>query len=417
MSAIAIRLLRLSKRYRIGPQEPYHALRDVLAGALSAPFTGRANARVSAERRDSRHIWALKDVSFDVREGEVLGIIGRNGAGKSTLLKILSRITKPTEGQAELRGRVGSLLEVGTGFHPELTGRENVYLNGAMLGMRKREIDRRFDQIVDFAEVARFIDTPVKQYSSGMYVRLAFAVAAHLDRELLIIDEVLGVGDLAFQRKCLGKMGEVAGGGRTVLFVSHQMNQIRRLCQTCAWLDGGTVRSLGRAAEVVSAYETAMSSGETAGSRPHATNAKARFMEWEIADPGPEGDKHSLGTLGPVELRFLLDISQPMDDAFHSIALYSTAERQVLWGHSTRGLRFAPGRHEIVYRLEHLPLQPGPYQWVVTLLDATGVIDLWECLPNMLVTTRPFNREQDAWMGVLNPRFEITMDGKPLGGE
>jgi lipopolysaccharide transport system ATP-binding protein len=237
-------------------------------------------------------------VSFDVHQGEVLGIIGRSGAGKSTLLKILSRITKPTEGSAELRGRVGSLLEVGTGFHPELTGRENVYLNGAILGMRKREIDRRFDEIVDFAEVARFVDTPVKRYSSGMYVRLAFAVAAHLDREILIVDEVLGVGDLAFQQKCLGRMGEVARGGRTVLFVSHQMNQIRRLCHRAIHLEAGRVRAAGPTAEVVGAYEET-ASVRAPGDREaaHRTGARARFARWDLLDD-PSGQPHTLSVLG-----------------------------------------------------------------------------------------------------------------------
>src|SRR5207245_2083990 len=193
---------------------------------------------------------------------EVLGIVGRNGAGKTTLLKVLARVTKPTEGHAEVVGRVGSLLEVGTGFHPELTGRENTYLNGAILGMGKREIDRKFEEIVAFAEVADFIDTPLKHYSSGMQMRLAFAVAAHFEPQILLVDEVLAVGDLAFQKKCLGKMGEVAHAGRTIVFVSHQMNQIRRLCEKVIWMDGGTIRQTGQTAEVVGAYESAILSGE-----------------------------------------------------------------------------------------------------------------------------------------------------------
>jgi len=211
-----LRMENLSKRYRIGPRESYRALRDVLARALSAPFRHiRSTFQCSnVQGSNDRYIWALKDVSFEVKRGEVVGIIGRNGAGKTTLLKILSRITKPTAGFAEVRGRVGSLLEVGTGFHPELTGRENIYLNGAILGMKKAEIDRKFDEIVAFAEIERFIDTPVKYYSSGMYVRLAFAVAAHLEPEILLVDEVLAVGDAAFQKKCLGKMGDVARESR-----------------------------------------------------------------------------------------------------------------------------------------------------------------------------------------------------------
>src|SRR5262249_29393334 len=222
MDDIAIRVKNVSKQYEIGAAKlRSDTLRDQLADGLKTVF--RRNGQ---SRRGTETIWALKDVSFEVKEGEVVGIIGRNGAGKSTLLKILSRITDPTAGYAEIRGRVGSLLEVGTGFHPELTGRENIYLNGAVLGMKKSEIDRKFDEIVAFAEIEKFIDTPVMRYSSGMYVRLAFAVAAHLEPEILIVDEVLAVGDLAFRKKCLGKMGKVAKEGRTILLVSHDMTVI-----------------------------------------------------------------------------------------------------------------------------------------------------------------------------------------------
>src|SRR5262245_55876630 len=220
MSDVAIRVEGLGKQYRLGAQqERYHTFADQIKKWTSVRRLLRRRSR--DEKRPT--FWALKDVSFEVRRGEVVGVIGRNGAGKSTLLKILSRVTEPTEGGADIHGRVGSLLEVGTGFHPALTGRENVYLNGAILGMRRREVSRKFDEIVAFAEVEKFVDTPVKHYSSGMYTRLAFAVAAHLEPEILIVDEVLAVGDQAFQKKCLGKMGEVARGGRTVLFVSHNM--------------------------------------------------------------------------------------------------------------------------------------------------------------------------------------------------
>jgi lipopolysaccharide transport system ATP-binding protein len=254
MSDIAIRCTGLSKQYRIGQQERYRALRDVVTEAAAAPLRRLRHAISGNGHRAlpfapgslrSNTIWALDDVSFEIKPGEVVGIIGRNGAGKSTLLKILSRITKPTKGTAEIHGRVGSLLEVGTGFHPELTGRENIYLNGAILGMRKAEIDLKFDEIVAFAEVEKFIDTPVKRYSSGMHVRLAFAVAAHMQSEILLVDEVLAVGDAAFQRKCLGKMGEVARGGRTVLLVSHNMGALRGLCTEVAWIDKGRIVRTG----------------------------------------------------------------------------------------------------------------------------------------------------------------------------
>ena len=258
MSDIAIRVEGLSKRYRIGGrQEPYRTLRDTLAAVAAAPlrYARSALRRPGGESLDGdSSFWALHDVSFEIPRGEVVGIIGRNGAGKSTLLKILSRITEPTSGYADIYGRVGSLLEVGTGFHPELTGRENIYLNGAILGMKRTEIERKFDEIVAFAEIERFIDTPVKHYSSGMYLRLAFAVAAHLEPEILLVDEVLAVGDAAFQKKCLGKIGEVAQEGRTVLFVSHDLTNISVLCRTAILLAAGQVSKAGASASVIDFY-------------------------------------------------------------------------------------------------------------------------------------------------------------------
>ena len=252
MADLAIRAEGLSKSYRIDHQgnvRRYRTLRETIASLARRPLGRATDGR-------SRHetIWALKDVSFEVSRGDVLGIIGRNGAGKSTLLKILSRITTPTSGRAEVTGRLGSLLEVGTGFHPELTGRENIFLNGSILGMSRLEIRARFDEIVAFAETERFLDTPVKRYSTGMYLRLAFAVAAHLQTDVLIVDEVLAVGDAAFQQKCLGKMSDVAGEGRTVLFVSHNLAAVTQLCQTVLLLDGGRTIALGTAEAVTSQY-------------------------------------------------------------------------------------------------------------------------------------------------------------------
>jgi len=257
MPTPALRVCGLGKLYKIGQLQKYKALRDTLTDAMSAPFRaartlvkGQPTFVAAAESE----FWALKDVSFTVNPGEVIGIIGRNGAGKSTLLKILSRITEPTEGSAEVHGRLGSLLEVGTGFHPELTGRENIFLNGAILGMKKAEIKRKFDDIVAFAEIEKFLDTPVKFYSSGMYVRLAFAVAAHLEPEILLVDEVLAVGDAAFQKKCLGKMSEVAKGGRTIFFVSHNMGAIAELCSRAILLDHGRQINDGPVATVLEHY-------------------------------------------------------------------------------------------------------------------------------------------------------------------
>jgi len=258
MSDVVIRTEGLSKQYRIGARhEGYRTFRDTLTDALAAPFRRasklmRGQPYGAAEMDET--IWALKHISFEIKRGEVVGIIGRNGAGKTTLLKILSRITEPTEGCAEIYGRVGSLLEVGTGFHPELTGRENIYLNGAILGLKKAELDRKFAEIVDFAEIEKFIDTPVKHYSSGMYVRLAFSVAAHLEPQILLVDEVLAVGDAAFQKKCLGKMGDVSGEGRTVLFVSHNMAAIEALCSKCLILDAGTLTFNGDTSKATTKY-------------------------------------------------------------------------------------------------------------------------------------------------------------------
>jgi lipopolysaccharide transport system ATP-binding protein len=244
----------LGKEYVIGGQERgSDTFREMLTSSLSAPFKRFRQFRGSPASEEER-FWALKDVSFDVQEGEVVGIIGRNGAGKSTLLKILSRIAEPTEGRITVRGRIASLLEVGTGFHPELTGRENIYLNGAILGMSRAEIQRKFDEIVAFAEIEKFLDTPVKRYSSGMYVRLAFAVAAHLDPEILVVDEVLAVGDAEFQKKCLGKMQDVAGHGRTVIFVSHNMAAVRRLCSKGILLKSGRLTASGAVDDVIAEY-------------------------------------------------------------------------------------------------------------------------------------------------------------------
>jgi lipopolysaccharide transport system ATP-binding protein len=245
-----IKVENLSKSYRIGARQNSTTLRDVITNTLKSPFKKFRSKAIDNETT----FWALKDINFEVKRGEVLGIIGRNGAGKSTLLKILSRITKPTKGKAELKGRVGSLLEVGTGFHAELTGRENIYLNGAILGMKHEEIKKKFDEIVAFAEYEQFLDTPVKHFSSGMYMRLAFSVAAHLEPEILIVDEVLAVGDLEFQKKCLGKMDEVSKTGRTILFVSHQMGTVAQLCQKVIMLDKGSLVMEGKTDTVIEHY-------------------------------------------------------------------------------------------------------------------------------------------------------------------
>ena len=406
----AIQAERLGKRYRRGVYVDA-GLRHALERFVRSPWQAMRGAK-------PEEFWALKDVSLEVKEGEVLGLIGRNGAGKTTLLKILSRITRPTEGWAEIRGRVRSLLEVGTGFHPELTGRENAYLSGSILGMSKREIDRKFDEIVAFAEIEKFIETPVKHYSSGMYVRLAFSVAAHLEPEILLVDEVLAVGDINFQKKCLGKMGEVAKGGRTVVLVSHQLNQIRRLCERVAWVDGGSIRMAGGTHEVVSAYESAMALSDQAEEekrgkeRPRGSaGTGAKFVRWEIL--GNSADSaHTLNSVGPVTIRFKLKVWRRVDEAVHGLALY-THEQQLLLSQPTQKLRLSPGEYELCHTFPMLPLRPGPYGWLATLYDeADGeTLEWWNCIPEMIVATENYQSGYDEWNGILNLPTQFQFRG------
>jgi ABC-type polysaccharide/polyol phosphate transport system ATPase subunit len=395
----------LGKRYRRGVAELRGTLRDSLTQFARSPLA-------VLRPRKQETFWALEDVSLEVNEGEVLGLIGRNGAGKTTLLKILSRITKPTTGWAEIHGRVRSLLEVGTGFHGELTGRENTYFSGSILGMRKREIDRKLDEIVAFAEIEKFMDTPVKHYSSGMYVRLAFAVAAHLEPEILLVDEVLAVGDINFQKKCLGKMGDVARQGRTVVLVSHQMNQMRRLCHRVMWVDDGHIRMTGSTHEVVSAYESAMARGDRNGTeQARGRGTKGRFVRWEVAEPRGD-DAHMLTSLGVVTVKFILKISEPVSRGHHGCALFNQ-DRQLIWAWATDRVKLGIGEHELRYTFPMLPLRPGPYSWQVSIYDDSDELDAWECLPEMIVATEAHQHFADHWTGILNmpSRFEIDGEG------
>jgi lipopolysaccharide transport system ATP-binding protein len=368
----AVRVHALSKEYRLGSQSTdlHPTLRDAIVGAASMPLqvVRRLLGQQSEEVTQRPHyFWALKDVSFEVEPGEVVGIIGRNGAGKSTLLKILSRVVEPTEGYCQLRGRLGSLLEVGTGFHPELTGRENVFLNGSILGMSHREILRKFDEIVAFAEIEEFLDTPVKRYSSGMYVRLAFAVAAHLEPEILVVDEVLAVGDANFQRKCLGKMKDVAGHGRTILFVSHDMGAVRRLCRRSILLEKGRVTAAGLSEDVVPTYLGA----ETSLFRPGVErdlsaaarvcgSGDARFTR--VMCGGEDGMPIVPG--GP--LRFEVEIRCESRLSVDSLGIWLTDRSglrlinadTISLGHI---LTLEPGYNRIALQIDRLPLNPGTY--------------------------------------------------------
>ncbi len=407
MSNLAIEVDGISKRYTLGRRERYFALRDVLANTFKSSLRF-LQGRAGAQRQDAEQMWALKDVCLEVKPGEIIGMVGRNGAGKTTLLKVLTRVTKPTSGRAKIWGRVGSLLEVGTGFHPELTGRENIFMSGSILGMKKVEIQRKFDAMVAFSGVERFLDTPAKHYSSGMYTRLGFAVAAHLEPEVLLVDEVLAVGDLEFQKKCLGKMKEVSRGGRTVVLVSHQMNQIRRLCDKVLWMENGQIRKQGPTAEVVGAYEAAFTSDESARQlSKDAPKAKARFLSWEIVEPRAE-QPHLLTTLGPFKVKFTVEINQPIRMGVHGVEINDSAG-QLLWGNAAYNLTINPGVHEFVHQMGPLPLKPGPYNWRVTLFDEYERIDMWDCMPELMIGTKPQAHPRDEWAGFLNVPSEFSM--------
>jgi lipopolysaccharide transport system ATP-binding protein len=350
----AIHVDGLGKRYRISHQsQSYGRLTESLSGLLAAPFD-RLRGR---PRGTSEWFWALRDVSFEVAQGDIVGVVGRNGAGKSTLLKLLSRITEPTTGSARLEGRVGSLLEVGTGFHPELSGRENIYLSGSILGMTRQETARRFDDIVEFAEVEQFLDTPVKRYSSGMAVRLGFAVAAHLETEILIVDEVLAVGDAAFQKKCLAKMGDVAEGGRTILFVSHNMASIESLCRSAILLDRGEIIATGSAEAIVSRYAERVMTLRT---RDIATRTD-RVGDGRIRVTGIEA---SVRTGADSSIRLVYEAAQPVRNVDVSLTLFTTRGEGVAILYTvTTGQTFAslPAKGAIVCQIPRASVAPGQY--------------------------------------------------------
>lgn len=383
MSKIAIDVAGLGKEYHIGgPQKNYYRLTDQLVDLVTTPFRRagkllRGHASGAAELDEA--IWAVKDVSFQIKAGEVVGIIGRNGAGKSTLLKILSGITDPTDGYADIYGRVGSLLEVGTGFHPELTGRENVFLNGAILGMRKAEIERKFDEIVAFAEIDKFIDTPVKHYSSGMYVRLAFSVAAHLEPEILLVDEVLAVGDISFQRKCLGKMDDVAQAGRTVVFVSHNMGLLQSLCQRGIFLHQGGVDTDGTITEAIDAYLQTLEQA-TAQDLSQRTDRKGqgqvRLVGAEVAN-GSSGSSSILKTGAPAQ--FIFHVNAIVPGMVCNIGIVNQLGQPVTgFGSGTHGPEDSiDSNNELrfVCEFDELLLLPGRYHVNVSIIGDNRLQD------------------------------------------
>ncbi|WP_404784193.1 ABC transporter ATP-binding protein [Altericista sp. CCNU0014] len=380
MSDTVIKVENLSKKYIIRHQQAqqYTALRDVIADGVKS--IGR---HLSGSKQDlamgstQEEFWALKDVSFEVKQGDRIGIIGRNGAGKSTLLKILSRIVEPTLGEVTLNGRVASLLEVGTGFHPELTGRENIFLNGAILGMSRLEISKNFDEIVEFSEVEKFLDTPVKRYSSGMYVRLAFAVAAHLEPEILIVDEVLAVGDGAFQKKCLGKMGEVAKEGRTVIFVSHNMQAIRRLCSSAIYFSQGKVEEVSTVEEAIQIYSSQESRTNycvdlNSIPRKNDFGEKARLLSLRLS----QGTEFSYGK--PLSLIFTINCFQKIDNLLVGIGFDNITGSRVMTldsDHDQPPLNIGTGLHDINFYLDRNPLHPGFYSIAIALHSNTYPLD------------------------------------------
>jgi lipopolysaccharide transport system ATP-binding protein len=405
---IVVRAERLGKKYIIGhkaERESYVTLRDVITRRARNAWRktadmSRGRAIVIGDKVEE--FWALKDVNFEVKHGEVLGIIGRNGAGKSTLLKILSRITEPSEGRVSINGRVASLLEVGTGFHPELTGRENVYLNGAVLGMARAEIKRKFDEIVAFAEIDRFLDTPVKRYSSGMYVRLAFAVAAHLQPEILIVDEVLAVGDVEFQKKCLGKMNEVSRSqGRTVLFVSHNMEAVLKLCTRVIRFETGCIRAIGDAKTIVPAYLSSHSTSPrvvdfSSRSRPAHFTGRVRLVK---ASPSDAISNWSFPFGQPLSLDLSIDARSYVGRVEVGIGLYSGGGFEVAsWTSKCSGVELStrPGINTFRIEFQHPRLLPGRFSLGIGLACDSGAEDWIPEAISFEITTSPEAARIDA---------------------
>lgn len=370
-SAFAIQATDLGKRYRLGNRYRSAHLRETMSNLLAAPIRALRRSSQSpraAEARD-QFIWSLRDVSFAARHGEVLGVVGANGAGKSTLLKILARVTTPTAGRVIVDGRVGCLLEVGTGFHPELTGRDNIYLNGSVLGMAKSEIDRRFDAIVEFSGVARFLDTPVKRYSSGMYLRLAFAVASHLETPILIVDEVLAVGDLEFQKKCLGKMGEVAGQGRTVVFVSHNMAAVESLCTRALLLRHGSLVADGTPADVVNEYTRFVTGARTEAAQPATTPA---WLDRLVIRDRRGEVLSTISPWTPCTINACLTTRMPLNRTYVNILIRD------LYGRNCIHLRtdyddlfpaFVAGQHHIAVDVASFNLEGGTYTAAISVVS------------------------------------------------
>ncbi len=413
---VVIKAENISKLYRLGQVGTGTLSHDLkrwwaLTRGKEDPYMKIGMENDRTKKAESDYAWALKDIGFEVEQGDTLGIIGKNGAGKSTLLKLLSRVTMPTQGQIKIKGRIASLLEVGTGFHPELTGKENIYMNGAILGMTRREITAKFDEIVDFAGVELYINTPVKRYSSGMYVRLAFAVAAHLEPEILIVDEVLAVGDADFQKKCLGKMGDVASHGRTIIFVSHNMQAVQSLCKTALYLKQGRMADMGRTDKVINNYlnrevknclVTDWSEGEAPG------NDTIKLLKAEIV-PQLSGDTDAITVATPIDIHFKFYLGRAMDLNL-SVLLY-TASGVCIFNVATKSIRTEEGVHESVLKIPGHLLNDDIY--TINLLfvkDTSTIVYQKDDLLTFEVTD--YVREGNwygKWLGAVRPNLDFSL--------
>jgi lipopolysaccharide transport system ATP-binding protein len=428
MNNAVIRVENVGKCYTLSHRregQQYRVLRDVLTDGVRS-LAGRMSGRAAVADAGKEDFWALRDVSFEIKQGDRVGIIGRNGAGKSTLLKVLSRIVEPTTGRIGIRGRVASLLEVGTGFHPELTGRENIFLNGAILGMSRGEIARKFDEIVAFAEVEKFLDTPVKRYSSGMYVRLAFAVAAHLEPEILIVDEVLAVGDAQFQKKCLGKMEDVAGEGRTVIFVSHNMDAVQRLCGSCIWLSDGHLRDSGATKSILANYLSSVSNIgqgqpnqwiDLATTPRTAGNKKSYFSRLRYSG---EYQRDSSSIRSNRQLICDLEIQADTNRNISSLSviLFDQSGLKLINTDTLsigRVLNLKAGHNQLQMRIDSLHLKPGIYHLGLWLNDAGEILDYIENATEIEVEASVTNKfgSTPGGDGVVACEFDILHTGMP----
>lgn len=413
----AVSVKEISKQYTLGSElMTGQSFREMLLGAIFSPF--KKIARLKGRDESQERFWALKNISFEIQPGEIVGVIGRNGAGKSTLLKILSRITTPTEGSVRYSGRLASLLEVGTGFHPELTGRENIFLNGAILGMSRREIEQRMPAIVEFAEIEKFLDTPVKRYSSGMYVRLAFSVAAHLDADILLVDEVLAVGDSKFQKKCIAKMAEAADDGKTVVFISHNMQAVAALCTRGIWLDKGAIRLDADIDTVLNQYERQSALDETTKRDVVAGNDTLTLSDISISGM-QNSDSNRVNALSSLQIRIAGECKRTISELSLQVGLYHERGERLSLLDSSANLnpaRMVMGKFESTCTIAELPLTSGRYTINVALLDGESLILAIDRAAGFYVDTVPDKPQQNNVYGplLLTHSWSIKADRKSV---